>query len=141
MSQTAADTQRYPVPDRCPVCSHELTVTRLQCDTCGTGIDGHFAFNRFARLSGDQLRFLEAFVKNRGIIKDVEAELGISYPTVRARLDDLLGTLGLAPASPDQMRPSESRDARREILHALQNKEISASEASRRLAALTTSGS
>ncbi len=141
MTQTATNTTRYPVPDTCPVCSHELTVTRLHCDSCGTGIDGRFTFNRFARLSGDQLRFLEAFVRNRGIIKEVEAELGISYPTVRARLDDLLGTLGLAPTSADQMRPTESRDARREILQALQNKEISASEASRRLAALTPAGS
>lgn len=138
MSQDATDTQRHPVPDSCPVCHSELTVTRLQCETCGTGIDGRFAFNRFARLSGDQLRFLEAFVKNRGIIKEVEADLGISYPTVRARLDDLLATLGFAG---DQKRPTESRDARREILAALQNKEISASEASRRLAALGSSGS
>lgn len=140
MNQTAPDTKRHPVPDHCPVCSHELTVTRLECDTCGTGIDGRFAFNRFTRLSGEQLRFLEAFVKNRGIIKEVEAELGISYPTVRARLDDVLGTLGFAPAGPDQKRPTENRDARREILEALQNKEISASEASRRLATLAQPG-
>ena len=139
MSQTAPDSQRHPVPDQCPICSHELTVTRLHCDACGTGIDGQFTFNRFARLSGEHLRFLEAFVRNRGIIKEVEAELGISYPTVRARLDDLVGTLGYAPAGSDQMRPSQSRDSRREILQALQNKEISASEASRRLAALSNS--
>jgi hypothetical protein len=140
MNQPAPDTTRHPVPDHCPVCSNELTVTRLECDACGTGIDGRFAFNRFTRLSGEQLRFLEAFVKNRGIIKEVEAELGISYPTVRARLDDVLGTLGFMSAGAEQKRPSENRDARRDILQALQNKEISASEASRRLAALTPSG-
>ena len=133
MNQDVNDTQRHPVPDSCPICHSELTVTRLQCETCGTGIDGQFVFNRFARLSGEQLRFLEAFIKNRGIIKEVEADLGISYPTVRARLDDLLATLGFAG---DQKRPTENRDARRDILAALQNKEISASEASRRLAAL-----
>ena len=139
MSQAAANSQRHPVPDKCPICSHELTVTHLHCDACDTGIEGQFTFNRFARLTGDQLRFLEAFVKNRGIIKEVEAELGISYPTVRARLDDLLNTLGFAPAGPDHKRPSQNRDSRREILEALQNKEISASEASRRLAALSSS--
>ena len=138
MSQDVTDTQRHPVPDSCPVCHAELTVTRLECGTCGTGIDGRFAFNRFARLSGEQLRFLEAFVKNRGVIKEVEADLGISYPTVRARLDDMLATLGFGG---DQKRPTESRDARREILAALQNKEISASEASRRLAAIGSAGS
>lgn len=136
MSNRPDDQQRYPVPDTCPVCSHELTVTRLECGHCGTGIDGTFTFNRFARLSGDQLRFLEAFVRNRGIIKDVEAELGISYPTVRGRLDDLIAALGFAPASPDQKRPSETRDTRREVLRALQAKEITSSEAARRLAAL-----
>ena len=141
MSQDAPNTHRHPVPDQCPICSHELTVTRLHCDECGTTIEGQFTFNRFARLSGEQLRFLEAFVKNRGVIKEIEAELGISYPTVRARMDELLGTLGFAPSGPDQKRPSQSRDARREILQALQNKEISASEASRRLAALTGNGS
>lgn len=138
MNRDLTDTQRHSVPDACPICHSELTVTRLQCETCGTGIDGQFTFNRFARLSGEQLRFLEAFIKNRGIIKEVEADLGISYPTVRARLDDLLATLGF---SGDQKRPTESRDARREILAALQNKEISASEASRRLAALGAAGS
>lgn len=141
MSQSTAGSQRFPVPDHCPVCSHELTVTRLDCGNCGTGIEGTFAFNRFARLSGEQLRFLEAFVKNRGVIKEVEADLGISYPTVRARLDEVLATLGLAATGADQQRPTQNRDARREILEALQNKEISASEASRRLAALAPTGS
>jgi hypothetical protein len=136
MDQTT-DPQRHPAPDRCPICSDELTITRLQCGTCGTGMDGRFALNRFARLSGDQLRFLEAFVRNRGVIKEVEADLGISYPTVRARLDELLVTLGFTIPGTDQKRPSESRDARREILEALQKKEISSSEASRRLAALS----
>lgn len=141
MSQSTVGSQHFPVPDHCPVCSHELTVTRLDCGNCGTGIEGTFAFNRFARLSGEQLRFLEAFVKNRGVIKEVEADLGISYPTVRARLDEVLVTLGLAATGADQQRPTQNRDARREILEALQNKEISASEASRRLAALAPTGS
>jgi hypothetical protein len=135
MDQTTT-AHRHAAPDRCPVCSSELTITRLECDSCGTGIDGRFALNRFARLSGEQLRFLEAFIRNRGVIKEVEADLGISYPTVRARLDELLATLGFTSPGAEQKRPTESRDARREILEALQKKEISASEASRRLAAL-----
>jgi hypothetical protein len=127
----------YPAPGQCPICSHELTITRLDCDRCGSAIEGTFENSRFSRLSASQLRFIEAFVKNRGIIKEVEAELGISYPTVRGRLDDVIRTLGFNADVGDRSTPSDERHARREILEALQNKDISAAEASRRLAAFT----
>jgi len=126
----------YTAPGQCPVCSHELHVARLECAHCGTGIDGHFRLDRFARLSSDQLNFIEVFVKNRGIIKDVEAELGISYPTVRARLDDTIKALGFNPPTEDALRPSQAREERRQILEALRAKQINADEAARRLAAL-----
>ncbi|MGC4106583.1 MAG: DUF2089 domain-containing protein [Thermomicrobiales bacterium] len=126
----------HTVPGQCPVCASELHVTRLECATCGTGIDGHFRLNRFSRLSPDHLAFLETFVKNRGIIKDVEAELGISYPTVRARLDDVIRALGFPAQGEEGMRPSQAREERRQILEALRNKEISAEQAASRLAAL-----
>ncbi len=126
----------HAVPGQCPVCGQELHVTRLQCGSCGTGIDGHFRLGRFARLSGEHLGFLEVFIKNRGIIKDVEAELGISYPTVRARLDEVIRVLGFPAANEDGLRPSQAREERRQILEALRGKEISADEAARRLAVL-----
>lgn len=130
---------RYPVLGQCPICTHELTVTRLDCEHCGSGVEGAFEISRFSRLSANHVRFLEVFVKNRGIIKDVEAELGISYPTVRARLDEVIRELGFAPAEENQQRPGEARDERREILEALQKKDISATEASRRLATISQS--
>jgi hypothetical protein len=126
----------HPVPGQCPVCGNELHVTRLECGNCHTGIDGHFALDRFTRLSTDQLGFLEVFIKNRGVIKDVEVELGISYPTVRARLDDVIRGLGFPAASDDSLRPSQVREERRQILEALRNKDISADEAAKRLATL-----
>jgi hypothetical protein len=126
----------HPVPGQCPVCASELHVTRLECATCGTGIDGNFRLDRFARLNNDQLGFLEAFIKNRGIIKDVEAQLGISYPTVRARLDEVIRSLGFSSPNEDSLRPSQAREERRQILEALRGKDISADEAARRLAAL-----
>ena len=125
----------YDVPGQCPVCGQQLHVTRLECGTCHTAIEGHFALDRFARLSADQLSFLEVFIKNRGVIKDIEADLGISYPTVRARLDDVIKALGF-PVSEDGLRPSQAREERRNILEALRAKQISADEAARRLAAL-----
>lgn len=126
----------HPVPGQCPVCGNELHVRRLECGGCHTGIDGHFALDRFNRLTPDQIAFLEVFIKNRGVIKDVEVELGISYPTVRARLDDVIRGLGFATPGDDGLRPSQVREERRTILEALRKKEITADEAAQRLAVL-----
>ena len=79
---------------RCPICEAELVVTHLRCQRCGTGLDGTFTLNKFDRLSREQLRFVDVFIKNRGVIRDVERELGISYPTVRSRLDEVIRSLG-----------------------------------------------
>jgi len=128
------------IPDvlgRCPVCSGELTVSRLQCPACQTAIEGRFRLGRFQRLSAEQLAFLEVFVKNRGVIKDVEAELNISYPTVRARLDEVLRAMGF-PTGGDERSPrqaqAEKREERRRILEELREGRLGAEEAAKRLA-------
>jgi len=82
------------MPGRCPICNNELTVTRLQCGQCGTGIDGAFGLSPLQSLTGEQVRFVEAFIKCKGKIKDVEEELGISYPTVVGRLNDIVRAMG-----------------------------------------------
>src|SRR5436309_541446 len=79
-----------PVIARCPICAEALSVARLECVSCGTRIEGSFALGRFHQLSAEQLDFLETFIKARGNFKDVERELGISYPTVRSRLDAVI---------------------------------------------------
>src|SRR5258708_12835565 len=76
-----------PVIGRCPICNESLHVVRLECESCGTRLEGSFALGRFHSLTTDQLEFLETFIRARGNFKDVERELGISYPTVRSRLD------------------------------------------------------
>jgi hypothetical protein len=125
---------------RCPVCGDELAVTRLDCPTCQTRLEGRFRLGRFQRLSPDQLAFLEVFIKNRGIIKDVEAELGISYPTVRARLDDALRAMGFPAGGEDDPRVSprqaqaQAREERRRILEELKSRQITVEEAAQRLA-------
>lgn len=78
----------------CPVCSSALKATRLSCNTCGTVIENDFTLSKFDKLNGDQLNFVEIFIKNSGSIKDVEKEMGISYPTVKAKLNDVIKTLG-----------------------------------------------
>ena len=126
------------VLQHCPVCGDELSVTRLHCGTCDTAIEGRFRMSRFGRLSTDQLAFVEVFLKNRGIIKDVEAELGISYPTVRARLDDALRGMGFAAAGGDdgaraRITVAQVKEEKRKILEELREKRISAEEAARRI--------
>jgi hypothetical protein len=135
-SEPGAQWPQAPILGQCPVCSNPLTVTRLECRTCGTVVEGNFVLGRFARLKGEQLAFLDVFIKNRGIIKDVEAELGISYPTVRARLDDVLRALGYPTSDADGLRPSQAREERRQILEELREKRISADVAAQRLASL-----
>ena len=84
----------YKLINECPVCSSQLTAVKLVCKTCSTIIESEFELSRFESLNKEQLSFAEVFIKNRGIIKDVEKELGISYPTVRAKLDDVISSLG-----------------------------------------------
>jgi hypothetical protein len=84
----------YKVLSRCPVCNGKLKVTRLKCSQCATVIENNFNLTKFEYLDNEQLGFIEIFLKCRGNIKDVEKEMGISYPTVRAKLDDVITALG-----------------------------------------------
>lgn len=116
---------------RCPFCGDELLVARLQCPSCHTAIEGSFTLGRFQRLTPEQLAFLEVFVKNRGIIRNVEAETGWSYPTVRNRLDELIRALGFEvrdEAEPAR-EPADDADRRREVLERLRRGEITAEQA------------
>ena len=89
----------------CPVCDSRLAVTRLHCGECGTTIEGEFSVGRFGRLTREQLSLLESFLRARGNLKDLERELGISYPTVRVKVDALVRTLGLGGGPPyDSLR-------------------------------------
>src|SRR4029079_19524445 len=82
----------------CPVCSHELSVTRLNCAECGTTLEGSFSVGRFGRLNRDQMSLLESFLRSRGNLREMERELGLSYPTIRGRVDALVRALGLGEA-------------------------------------------
>ncbi|MFJ7934184.1 DUF2089 domain-containing protein [Sporosarcina sp. NPDC096371] len=84
----------YQVISQCPVCSETLKITKLHCSSCHTTIENEFELSKLASLSNDQLRFVEVFLTCRGNIKEVEKELGISYPTVRGKLNDVVSSLG-----------------------------------------------
>lgn len=108
---------------RCPVCNNELTVARLKCDSCDTVIENNFRLSKFDYLSDEDLYFTETFIRCRGNIKEVEKELGISYPTVRSKLDSIIKKLGYEAGTDDQSVKGE------EILKALENGEITADQA------------
>src|SRR5215212_3269304 len=92
----------HDVISTCPVCAGELAVTRLRCTSWGTTLEGEFSVGRFARLSRDQMALLESFLRSRGNLRDIEREMGISYPTVRARVEALVRALGFGPRSDDE---------------------------------------
>jgi hypothetical protein len=142
----------HDVISTCPVCQGELTITRLHCRSCGTALEGEFGVGRFGRLEREQLAFLESFLRSRGNLKEMERELGISYPTIRGRLESLLRVIGLAdgatregsePMAAEDLQgePSDAPGAaegidtaalaaqRREILERLARRELSAEEA------------
>ena len=118
---------------RCPACGEALAVRRLECPDCGTGVEGQFAPSPYAALSADQEAFLELFLRARGNLREVERVLGLSYPTVRARLDGVLEVLGFGTPGPAGAgTPPGAGD----VLGALERGEITASEAAHRLRGL-----
>jgi hypothetical protein len=114
-------------PRQCPVCESRLLLTRLSCTTCGTELSGSFEPCEFcARGNGDR-ELLRVFLASKGNMKEVERHLGVSYPTARARFDELLGRLDLRPA------PEPASDPNVDVLQALRRGELSVDEAERRL--------
>ncbi len=112
---------------KCPVCGGKLKAVKLNCQDCGTTIENTFDFPPLLSLSREQLDFAQVFIKCRGNIKDVEKELGISYPTVRAKLDQVIEALeGVAP----KPKPVEVKtEKQREVLDALERGDITPEEA------------
>ena len=124
----------HDVISTCPVCSNELAVTRLQCRSCGSSLEGDFSVGRFGRLTRDQLTLLESFLRSRGNLREMERELGISYPTVRSRVEALVRALGFGPrADADDADEATAEPAagrtREEILEAVARHEMSAEDA------------
>ena len=133
----------HDVISTCPVCSGELNVTRLHCRSCGTTLEGEFSVGRFGRLTREQLTLLESFLRSRGNLRDMERELGISYPTVRSRVEALVRALGFGPRdgdeTPEEPQPADAAGTaaqRQLILERVAKREISADEAASAIRAL-----
>ena len=116
----------YQVPTACPVCHDELIVTRLACRNCGTALEGRFSLERIFQLTPEQLHFVEVFLRSEGKLNRVQDELGLSYPTVRSRLEEVIQALGYEVTGKDEGIDEEQRQ---DILRKLAAKEISSEEA------------
>src|SRR5688500_17975167 len=137
----------YPPPVACPACGDNLRVTRLQCPNCRTEVSGAFAHpalsdadarrsERLVNLPEPLASLLELFIRVRGNVKDVERELGLSYPTVRARLDEAFkAAQSLLEPAPPRAAAGEGPCAqeRAAILSALERGEITVTVATTRL--------
>ena len=120
---------------QCPVCDAALQVTELSCTACDTRLKGTFPAPPLARLPEEHQRFIEVFLRCRGVIRDVERALGISYPTVRARLDAAVTTLEDlldAPAPPT----GGGEERRRQILRDVAEGRLDARQAAEALKSL-----
>jgi len=120
-----------PALTRCPVCQSELTISRLHCPSCDTMIEGRFTSRPFTHLSAEQLEFVETFVRCEGKITRMENELGLSYPTIRNRLQEVIRAMGYEPGKDES--PEISDEKRRSVLEDLDAGKISADEALRLL--------
>lgn len=140
----------------CPVCSGELAVTRLHCRACGTTLEGDFNVGRFGRLGREQMTVLESFLRSRGNLRDMERELGLSYPTIRSRVEALVRALGFGPRADGDESGGEAEAAasssaalsqadlaaeRQQILERLSRREIGADEAATAIRSLGRSKS
>ena len=116
----------YQVPTECPVCHDELIVTRLACRNCGTALEGRFSMEKIFQLTPEQLHFVEIFLRSEGKLNRVQEELGLSYPTVRSRLEEVIQALGYEVAGKDA---GVNEDRRQQVLQKLAAKEITSEEA------------
>jgi hypothetical protein len=125
----------HDVISTCPVCTGELAVTRLRCRSCGTTLEGDFSVGRFGRLDRDQLALLESFLRSRGNLREMERELGLSYPTIRSRVEALVRSLGFGPRAEEDDAAVPATPTREEILERLARHEITAEEAAQAIRA------
>jgi hypothetical protein len=118
------------LPTNCPICNEEVTITRFYCRNCDTTVEGRFSnVVPFSQLTPEQVAFIEAFVRNEGRINRLENELGLSYPTIRNRLHEVIRAMGYEPGGEDPAAISEEK--RQRVLEDLDQGKISAEDAMR----------
>jgi hypothetical protein len=114
------------LPNKCPICDGEIIVTRLQCQDCDSAIEGRVVQGTFEALTPEQLAFVETFIRCEGKINRMEDEIGLSYPTIRNRLHEIIRALGYEPGVEERGMSDEER---RQILEDLEQGKITYEDA------------
>ncbi len=78
------------LPKHCPSCSAALTVKRLHCEACETEVEGLYPLPPLSNLETEEQTFILEFVKASGSLKEMAKLMGVSYPTVRNRLNEII---------------------------------------------------
>ena len=121
---------KYAMPTHCPVRGKPLEVTALPSPDSGVSIEGRFQPNEFALLPQENLEFLRLFVKVRGNLKEMERIMGLSYPTIRLRFENLINVLGYELQEQESLGRAGRRSA---ILEQLERGELDADQAAKAL--------
>ena len=122
----------HPLPSQCPICGGEVIVTRINCQSCDTSIEGRFSSRSFSQLTPKQMDFVETFVRLEGKITRMEKELKLSYPTIRKLLHDVIRALGYEPGVEEDL-VELSEEERQQILNDLDSGNISLEDALKKL--------
>ncbi|MCC7163755.1 MAG: DUF2089 domain-containing protein [Anaerolineae bacterium] len=120
--------------EQCPACGGSLVITEIQCSNCHLKMQGEFKPGLFSTLSDDQLTFVRAFLRVRGNLSEMEKVLGVSYPTIRNKLEEINQTLERGEQTPViTLAPGNERSA---ILSKVASGELDVAEALELLKAL-----
>jgi hypothetical protein len=112
-----------PASNSCPYCSHSMSVSRMTCHACGISVEGAFPTPRLTNLPTEHQRFIEIFVLAGGNLKQIADQAGVSYPTVRSRLDKVIDSL--------RQQIAETQEVRGTILDAVSESKRATDEAAR----------
>ena len=129
--------------NRCPSCGSQLMITECKCPACQLQMRGEFQLGQLSTLSDEELTFVKVFLSARGNLTEVERVLGISYPTIRNKLDEINNVLNRtneaaanAPAkqnSETETKPSSTEESRKDILQQVADGRMSPAEAIQKL--------
>jgi len=122
--------------NQCPACGGGIIVTECRCASCQLLLRGEFELGQFSHLTDEQLTFIRVFLSARGNLTEVERVLGISYPTIRNKLDEINSALNQVTTSRSEYTTENTPDReaeRRAILLKVAEGDLSASEALRKL--------
>ncbi|MEZ4710425.1 MAG: DUF2089 domain-containing protein [Caldilineaceae bacterium] len=126
------DSHMIPLPTRSPFSGGEIIVTRFYCPDTDVTVEGRFSVSApFAQLTPEQLQFIEIFVRNEGRISRMEGELGMSYPTIRSRLREIIRNMGYEPGQEEEEEAAVAPADRSRVLQDLDQGKLSFEEAMR----------